>query len=171
LNYASAAIGTSTHLAAELFQSMAHVKFQRIGYKGGGAALNEVVAGQVHLIFAVAASAGPQIKSGRLRALGVTSLKTLELLPGVPTIAASGLPGYESSSLGALFAPAKTPEAVIARLNQETVRAVNAPEAKRRFADAGIEIVGSTPDQLSAMLRAEIQKWGKVIKEAGIHEE
>ena len=170
LNYASAAIGTSNHLAAELFQSMTGTRLVRIPYKGGGAALTAVVAGDVQLMFSVAASAVPQIKAGKVRALGVTSLKPLELLPGVPAIAA-GLPGYESASLGALFAPAKTPDAIVSRLNQETVRALGSAELRKALANSGIEVVASSPGELQAMIKAEIAKWGKVIRDAGIKEE
>ncbi len=171
LNYASAAIGTSTHLAAELFQSMANVKFARIGYKGGGAALLDLVGGQVHLMFAVAASATPHIKSGRVRALAVTSTRPLPLLSQLPTIAASGLPGYESTSINGLFAPAKTPDAIIVRLNQAAVRALNEPDVKRRLSESGIIVVASTPQQLVEVIKADIAKWSRVIKNAGIRAE
>ena len=171
LNYGSSAIGTSNHLAAELFKSMAKVNFVRIGYKGGGAMLNDLVAGQIQLAFGVMTSMMPQVKAGRLRALGVTSLQRASQVPDVPTIAEAGLPGYESLSITGMFAPAKTPEPIINRLNHEIVQVLHRPDVKTRFLDIGVEPIGSSPEQFAAKIRSEIVKWGKIIKEAGIREE
>ena len=112
-------------------------------------------------------TAAPHLKSGRMKALAVTSAQPSALLPGVPTVAAT-VPGYEATSIDGLYAPAKTPASVIARLNQEVARAVNKPEVKERFFNAGIEIVGSTPEQLERAVKDEIALWGKVIREAGL---
>ncbi len=171
LNYGSSAIGTSNHLAAELFKSMAKVNFVRIGYKGGGAMLNDLVAGQIQLAFGVMTSTMPQVKAGRLRALGVTSLQRASKFPDVPAIAEAGLPGYESASITGMFAPAKTPEAIIKRLNYEIVQVLHRPDVKTMFLDIGVEPVGNSPEQFTAKIKSEIVKWGKIFKDAGIREE
>ena len=171
LNYASAAIGTTNHLAAELFKHMAGVNIVRITYKGTGGALSDLIAGQVQLTFAAGAAAAPHIRSGRMRALAVTRAQASAAYPDLPTIAASGLAGYEAISPIALFAPAGTPAAVIARLNQEFVRALNKPEAKQRFLQAGVELVGSTAEKSLTKIRSEVERMGGVIKAAGIRDE
>jgi tripartite-type tricarboxylate transporter receptor subunit TctC len=171
LDYGSPALGTSTHLAAELLKSMAGVRITRIPYKGGGAVLNDLIAGQVHMAFVVTTSVAPHLQSGRLRALAVTSTEPLPHLPGVPTIASSGLPGYESLAITGMFAPARTPEAVINRLNQEIVRVLQRPDVRERFLGLGAETVGSSSEQFTAKIKSEIAKWGRIIKEAGIREQ
>jgi tripartite-type tricarboxylate transporter receptor subunit TctC len=171
LNDGSPAVGTSTHMAAELFKSMAGVKIVRIAYKGGSGALIDLISGQIDLGFVVTTAGAPHIKSGRLRALGITSADPSPQFPGLPTIAASGLPGYESLALVGLFAPAKTPEAVIGRLNQEVRRVLARQDVKGKFLDIGVETVGTTPEQFTAKIKSEIVKWGKVIKEAGIRDD
>src|SRR5262249_27192423 len=139
LNYASAATGTTNHLAAELFKYMAGVNIVRIVYKGTGAAMLDVLAGHVQMTFAAGAAGAPHIKSGKLRALGVTSEERSKAYPDLPTIAASGLPGYEAMSPIALFAPAGTPPAIITRLNQEVARALNRPGIRDSFLKQGVE--------------------------------
>jgi len=171
LNYASPGIGSSPHLSAELFKSMAGVDFVRINYKGTGLGINDVIGGHVHLMFPSAAGVAGHVKSGRLRGVAVTSAKLSALLPGIPTVAASGVPGYESVSGFGMFAPARTPVAIINHLNQETVRVLNLPEIKDRFLATGAETVGNTPEEFSARLKAEIARVGKVIKDAGIRVE
>jgi len=171
LNYSSASTGSTQHLAAELFKSMAGVNLVRIPYKGSGPALNAVIAGQVQLMFPSAGSATQHIKAGRLRALAVTTAQPSALVPGLPTVAASGLPGYESTSPFGVFAPLKMPAAIIARLNRDIARGLNDSEIKPRFTGAGVETVGSTPAELGAMVKSEMAKWGKLIREAGIREE
>jgi tripartite-type tricarboxylate transporter receptor subunit TctC len=168
INYASGATGASSHLAVELFKSMAHVNLVRIPYRGNGPALTAVIGGQVQLIFPTAGSAAPHLKSGRLKALAVTSAKPTALFPGLPTVAAAGLPGYESSSIVGVFAPAKTPAAIINRLNAEILQALNKPETKQRFFDLGVETIGGPPEQLAAAVKAEMTVLGKLIKEVGI---
>jgi tripartite-type tricarboxylate transporter receptor subunit TctC len=167
LNYGGGAAGASTHLSAELFKAMAGVDIVRIPFKGTGPAINALIAGQVQVMFSTPVIV-PHIKSGRVRALAVTSARPSALMPQLPTIAESGIPGYESVSLSAVFAPAKTPAAIISRLNQEMVRALNRPDIKEKFLSAGVEVVGSTPEQLLATEKSEMARMGKVIRDAGI---
>jgi tripartite-type tricarboxylate transporter receptor subunit TctC len=171
LNYSSGSTGSTSHLAVELFKAMAGVNFVRIPYKGSGPALTSVMAGEVQIMFPSAGGVSPHIKSGKLKALAVTSAQPSKLFPDMPTVAASGLPGYESSSVAALFSPARTPMAVVNRLNREIVRYLATPEANQRFLSSGVETVGSTPEQLFATMKSDIARMGKVIKDAGIREE
>jgi tripartite-type tricarboxylate transporter receptor subunit TctC len=170
LNYA-AAPGGLIHIAAELFKSMAKVKMVHVAYKGGGPSLNALFGGEVQLMFPTAGTVASQLDSKRLRALAVTSLKPSALFPQLPTIAATGLPGYESVGRFAMFVPLKTPEAIIARLNQEIIRVLGRQEAIARLNAAGIETVGSTPAQLTAVVKEEMATLGKVIREAGMRVE
>ncbi len=171
LNYGSGAVGSATQMATELFKSMAGVNIVRIAYKGNGPAITALVAGEVQLVFATPGSVAPHIKSGRLRALAITSPQPSALLPGLPTVAASGVPGYETLSIVGAFAPAKTPAALVTRLNQEFVRVLSRPDVKERFANVGVETVGSSPEEFGAKVKSEMARLGKVIKEAGIREE
>lgn len=171
LNYASGSTGASTQLAAELFNTLAGVKIERINYRGTAPALNDLIGGQVQLMFTTAGAGAAHIKSGRLRAVAVTSAQPSALAPGLPTVAASGLPGYESVSLHVIFAPAKTPAPVINQLNQEMVRVLKTPEIKERFLAVGVESVGSSPEELAATVKSETAKWSKVIRDAGIKPE
>lgn len=168
LNYASSSTGSSTHLAAELFNAMAEIKLVRVNYKGVAQAITDIIRGEVQLMFVVAGSVMPHIKSGKLRALAVTSAKPSALFPGLPTVAASGVPNYESSAQFGLFAPANTPASVITRVNQDVRRVLNRPDVKEKFFNAGAETVGSSPEEFAAMLKSETAKWAKVIKNAGI---
>jgi tripartite-type tricarboxylate transporter receptor subunit TctC len=147
------------------------VNIVRVPYKGGGPATIALVTGEVQLMFATVGLVTPHVKSGRLRALAVTTAQPSALAPGLPTVAASGVPGYESASILGILAPAKTPEGIINRLNQEIVRALHRPEVKERLFSSGVETVGSSPVELAATMRAESAKWGKVVKEAGIRAE
>ena len=168
LNYASAGTGSTQHLSAELFNVMARVNMVRIPYKGGGPALSALLAGEVQVMFASAGSVMLHVKSGRLRTLAITSLQSSELSPDLSTIAASGLPGYESVASYGVFAPAKTPEAIINRLHQEIVRAIFLQDVKEKLLGSDVEPVGSSPADFAAMLKADIAKWGKIIQSAGI---
>lgn len=169
LSYASAGSGTTAQLAAELFKSMAGgLDIVHVPYKGAAPAMTDLMSGRVHLSFVVAASALPHVRSGRLKALAVTTAEPSPLLPGLPTMAASGLPGYESVLTIGAFAPAKTPSALIARLNKEIVSVLNAAEVKEKLFNTGAEVVGSSPEDLLAAGRADMARWGKVIKDAGI---
>lgn len=171
LNYGSGAPGSSSHLAPELLKYMARIDITRIPYKGVGPALNDLMGGQIQLMFPNAASVTPHVRSGRLRALAVSSKEPSPLAPGVPTVASSGVPGYESVSILGVFAPAKTPDAIVARLNREFVRFLSTPEAKERLFKAGVEAVGSSPQQLAETVRTEMARMGKLIKGLGIRDE
>lgn len=171
LNYSSGGSGSSGHIAAEMFKSMAKVNIVRIPYKGQGPATNDLLAGQVQLTFGSTGAVGTHVKSGRLRAIAVTTSKPSPLVPGVPSIAAAGVPGYESAQVGGLFAPAKTPAAIITRLNQEVVRFLTRPENKAKLLDSGVEAVGSSPEEFYAKLKSEIGRLAIVIKEANIRDE
>lgn len=171
LNDAGANTGSSAHLSAELFKAMVGVNIVRVPFKGVGPALNALIAGQVHLMFPSAGSITQHVKSGRLRAIAVTSAKPSALTPGLPTVAESGVAGYESVAVFGFFAPAQTPAAVIARVQQEVARASANPEVKKRFLDAGVEPVGSTPEEYASTIRREQAKWGKLIRDLGIRED
>ena len=171
LNYGSGSAGSTPHLAAELFRAMTGVQIVRVAYKGSGPALTALLSGELHFMFPSTGSANPLLKSGKLRPLAVTTLKPTALAPNLPTVAESGLPGYESASLLAVFAPAGTPTAIVQRLNQEMVKALQSTEARERLFNSGVEAVGSTPEQFAATLKNEMAKWGKVIKDAGIRSE
>jgi tripartite-type tricarboxylate transporter receptor subunit TctC len=171
LNYGSSGTGASNHLAAELFRTMAGINIVRINYKGAGPALTALLAGELQLMFPTAGAVTPHIRTGRVRVLAVTSAEPSALAPGVPTMAASGLPGYESISIYGVFAPARTPRTLIDKLNEEIVRFLNRADIKERFFNAGMETVGGSPEQLAATVKSEIARLGKVIKEAGIRSE
>lgn len=168
LNYATGPPGSSLHLGAELFKSMAGINITWVPYKGGGQAAASVLAGETEVVFAEAAASTPHIKSGRLRALAVTSLQPSALFPGMPTVASAGLPGYELLGIDAVVAPAKTPQAIVSRLNQEIVRALNQPSVKETLFNTGVVVVAGTPEEFGKFMRSEIVKWGKVIKDANI---
>ncbi len=167
LNYATNTTGSASHLAAELFKSMAGVNILRVPYKGAAAAQNDLMAGEVQVMFSTITAAGPHVKTGRLKALAVTSAQRSALAPDLPAVAAS-LPGYESSAMYAMFAPARTPAAIVNRLHQETVRVLSRPDVKEKFLAMGAEVVGSSPEQLMTTVRSETSRLGKVIKDAGI---
>ena len=171
LNYGSGATGGLTHLAVELFNSMAGIKTVRVAYKGIAPTITAVVSGEVQMTINDAGAIAPHVKSGKLRTLAVTSAEPSALAPGLPTVAASGLPGYEATGMTGIFAPTKTPGAIVSRLNQEIVRFLNRAEVKERFLSAGAEVVASSPEQFSATIKFDIAKWGKVIKDAGIKTE
>lgn len=170
LNYASGSTGSPNHMAAELFKSMAGVNIVRVNYAGAGAMITALAAGEVQVLFVTAAGVAAQAKAGRVRALAVTSAKPSALLPDLPTIAASGLPGYESASVYGIFVPAKTAKPIIARLNHEIVQALNQREMKEKLLSMGSEAVGSSPEQLGATVKADMAVSAKIIKSAGIHE-
>jgi tripartite-type tricarboxylate transporter receptor subunit TctC len=168
VNFGSSGIGTSVHLSAELFQYMAGVKWVHVPYKGGGPGLVALLAGEVSLYFGNLPTVIRQARAGKLRALAVTGLKRAPAAPEVPTVAESGVPGYEVATWWGLSAPAKTPPAILARLHKETINALNSPDVRSRLEGLGAEIVGSSPQQYEAFVRNEIAKWAKVIKAAGI---
>ena len=171
LIFASSGTGNAPHLAGELFNQLANVKMVHLPYKGGGPAVIDLMAGQVSLSFASMPSSLPFAKSGKLRAIAVGGAKRSPAAPEVPTVAESGLPGFEVTDWQGLLAPAKTPAAVIERLNRETIRILNEREVKQRLAAAGLQVVTNTPGQFGDFIRSEIDKWGKVIRSAGIKPE
>lgn len=170
LNYSSGSSGSTQHLAGELFNVMAGTQIVRVPFRGSGPALNSLMAGEVQLMFPSAGSATPHLKSGRLRALAVTSSHPSILVPGLATLSASGLPGYESTSPFGIFAPAGTPSVLISRLNAEILRVLGRTEVRERMLNLGVEPVGSTPAALAATVRSEMSKWGKLITDLGIKE-
>ena len=171
LNFSTGGSGSSSHLAPELFKHMTGVNMVRIPYKSGSAELNDLLGGQVQLSFGTAGTVAPHVKSGRLRALAVTSPRPSALFPGFPTVAASGLSGYEFGSIYGMFTPAKTPEAVIRRVHQESARFLNTTDAKEKLLSTGVEAVGSSPEEFAAVIKSEMARMGKVIKDAGIRDE
>ncbi len=168
LNYANSGNGTTAHLAGELFKKMAGVNLVSVPYKGGGPAVLDLIAGQVQIYFSTIPAARAQVQAGRLRGIAVTATKRVTLIPDVPTVAESGLPGFEVVGWFGIFAPAATPKLVIARLNKELNAALRMPEIQKRFASDGLIPGGGTSDDLGNFLRAELAKWGTLIKEAGI---
>lgn len=168
LAYGSSGNGGGTHLAGELFNIEADVKLQHVPYKGSAPAMNDLLGGQVQLMFSDAPTALPHIKSGRIKVLGVASRQRSAMLPQVPTGVESGLPGYEAYSWAALFAPAKTPQAVLDKVNVDFNTAFNDPAVRKRLLDAGAEADPGTQEQMRKRLRSELEKWAKVIKKAGI---
>ncbi len=168
LTYGSGGSGTTLHLSAELFKAMAGLNILHVPFKSGGAAQTALLGGQLNMMFPVAAGAMPQVKAGKLRVLAVTSAQQSVLVPDVPTMAASGLPGYASELIVGVFAPAGTPAPLITRLNQEFVRVLTQADMKEKFLGVGVEPRGGTPEQMVAIVKSDMAKWGKVIKEAGI---
>jgi len=170
LNYSSGSTGSPTHLSAELFKSMAGVDIVRVTYKGTGPALNALMASEVQLMFVTTSTAVPHIRAGRLKVLAVTTAQPTALAPGVPTVAASGLPGYEATALFAMFAPAKTPASLIKLLNREIAQVLRGPQVRERLFNAGTEAIGGSPEELAALIRSDMAKWGKLIRAAGIRD-
>jgi tripartite-type tricarboxylate transporter receptor subunit TctC len=168
LNYASVGSGSTAHLAAELFKAMAGVDIVHIPYKGGAPAVNDLISGQVQLMFGTAGSVAAHIKSGRVRGIAVTSPQPSELFPGLPTVAASGLPDYQSGTLQGLFAPARTPAAIIRRLNQEAVGVLKKTEVREKLFGGGVEVVASAPEEFAATIKSEMLRMGQIIRSAGI---
>jgi len=167
LHYASAGNGTPPHLAAELFKTMTGVNMVHVPYKGNTFAFTDLVAGQVSVSFPTIPSALPLVRSGRLRALAVTSARRSAVLPDVPTIAESGVPGYDSASWFGMLAPAGTPAAITTKLQQETARILQLPDIRKRFLDQGLDPVGDTPQEFAAFIGVEIAKWSKVVAASG----
>ncbi|OWV66356.1 ABC transporter substrate-binding protein [Rhizobium sp. R339] len=170
-SYASSGNGTPLHLSGELFKSMAGVSMQHIPYKGAGPALNDVIGNQVPIMFDNLPSSSSHIKAGTLRALAVTTAARAPSFPDVPTIAESGIPGYETYTWNALFAPANTPSEVVTRLNASANKALKDPAVAERMKEFSATIVGSTPEELAAHVKAELAKWGPVVKGANIQME
>ncbi len=168
LNYAAGSSGGSPHLAAELFKYMAKVDIVHVSYRGAGQALIDLLAGQVDLMFATSVSVAPHLRSGKLRALAITSAQPSALAPDLPTVAASGLPGYESGVAYGFLAPARTPQPIVDRLNAEIVKILQRNDVRERLLGDGFEVVASTPEEYAALIKRESAKWGKLIREVNI---
>jgi tripartite-type tricarboxylate transporter receptor subunit TctC len=167
LAYASSGNGQAGHLAMELLKTLAAFDAVHVPYKGGAPAMMDLIAGQVDAFISSPPAAVPQVKAGKVRALAVTSLKRSELLPDVPTIAESGFPQYEVNGWNGLLAPAGAPGAIVNRIQSELAKALKQTEVRDRMASSGLDAVGSTPAQFSALIKVEISKWAKVIQQSG----
>lgn len=167
LNYGSSGNGQSTHLSAELFSAMAGVKMTHVPYKGSAPALTDVMGGQVDLMFDTMLSSMPHVKGGKLKALGVTSAQRSAVAPDLPTVAESGLPGYEAIAWNGLLAPAGTPKEVIERLNTELKAVLESPDIRQRFEAQGFAAAWNTPAAYGSFLQSEVDKWAKVVKTSG----
>lgn len=167
INFASSGSGTSIHLSGELFKTMAGVDMTHIPYKGSAPAITDLIGGQVQVMFDNLPSSLPQIKAGKLRALAVTSVQRAPALPDVPTIAESGLPGFEASSWFGVLAPAGTPPAIIARLNADLGQWLQSPDAREKLLAQGALAAGGSPEAFAAHIRAETEKWARVVKVSG----
>ncbi|HXF66503.1 MAG TPA: tripartite tricarboxylate transporter substrate binding protein [Burkholderiales bacterium] len=171
LNHASGGHGTGPHLAMEVFVQRTGVKVVHIVYKGGGPAMNDFIAGHTQVYMANMIAALPQVKAGRIRALAVSSERRSEAAPELPTIAESGVPGFNESGQHGILAPAGVPREIIAKLQSEIARALNAPEVKNRLQAEGSRVVASTPEEYGALIRSEMEKWARIVKAAGIRVE
>ncbi len=168
VNFASPGNGTVAHLTSELFQKAAGIKAQHVPYKGAAMALTDVISGNVDLYMSSVPTLLGQIKQGKLRPLAVTSAKRVDDLPNVPTINESGYKGFDAVTWFGFLAPAGTPKDVVARLNAEFNKALQQPDLRKKLGDEGADAVGGTPEQFAALIKDEIQRWGKVVKESGV---
>ncbi len=166
-SFGSAGNGTSQHISGELFKIMTGTQMQHIPYKGSGPMIPDLIAGTIQLSFENITTAYPQVKGGRLKALAVTSSKRSFVAPEVPTMSEAGLAGYDISSWQAMYAPAGTPREIISRLHGETVKALRAPENQKKLSELGLDAGGMPPEELLALMRAEIPRLGKVVRESG----
>ena len=171
LNYTSSGIGSINHMAMEVFKAQAKIDVVHIPHKGMAPALTDLMSGNVQMLIVSLPSVAGQMKSGRLRALGVTGEKRTSFAPELPTVAESGVPGYEATLWWGMFAPSKTPKPIIDRLNGEIHKAMASPEMKKLFVEFGAEPAPTTPEAFTAMVKKEIAKWSKVVKDAGIKPE
>jgi len=168
LSYASAGNGTAAHLSGELFKSMAKVDMVHVPYKGNVPAITDLIAGQTSLLFATMPTVLPQVQAGRLKALAVTSSSRSPAAPELPTIAEAALPGYSVTNWIGIFAPAGTPREVVMKLNAETIRVMQAPDIRKRLVNEGAKFTPMSPDEFGAFVKAEMTKWARVVKDAGI---
>jgi tripartite-type tricarboxylate transporter receptor subunit TctC len=168
INYGSSGVGTTVHLSAELFQYMTGVKWTHIPYKGGGPGLIALLSGEVVMYFGNVPTVIRQARDGKLRAIATTGAKRTPAAPDIPTVAEAGVPGYEVATFYGLSVPAKTPRPIVDRLHGEVVKVLNTPDIRQKLVDLGADPVGNTPEQYTAFMQAEIAKWTKVIKAAGI---
>jgi tripartite-type tricarboxylate transporter receptor subunit TctC len=171
LNYASAGAGSATHLSGELLKALSATNIVHVPYKGTGPAVTALLSGEIDLYFATVPAAVPLVKSERVRALGVSSAKRTPLMPDVAPIAEAGLAGYETSTWHGILVPSATPREVVMKLNAEVVRILAQTEVNHKLLAQGLEPVGGTPERFGAFLRAEIDKWAKVVKQSGARPE
>jgi tripartite-type tricarboxylate transporter receptor subunit TctC len=171
LDFASSGAGSSAHLAGELFMSMAGVKMNHVPYKGGGPAVVALLGGEVSVGFATTPSVIQHVKSSRLRGLAVTTAKRSPSTPDLPTVSEAGVNGYEAGTWYGLLAPSGTPKEVVSRLHAESMKYLGSPDVKQRLDNAGFEAIGTTPEQFGAYIRTETEKWGKVVRAAGVRVE
>lgn len=167
LNFASAGNGSSNHLTGELFKSTAGIDIVHVPYKGDAPALTDLMGGQVSMMFTTIVAALPHIKSGRLQAMAIASAKRIAAMPNLPTVAESGVPGFDSSSWGGILLPAGTPKEIIAKMHDTVVAILAMPDVKVRLSGLGAEVVGNTPEEFGSYIKSETAKWGKVIKTSG----
>lgn len=168
LNFASAGNGSSSHLAGELFKSMTGVQVVHVPYKGAAPAMNDLLGGRVEMTFDPLPSSLSHIRAGKLRALAVTTLHRSASLPDVPTLSEAGVPGYELNGWSGILVHANTPREIVRTLHQEVVAVINTPDMKQRFAALGFDVVGNTPEEFQAFIESEVQKWGKLVRAAGL---
>jgi tripartite-type tricarboxylate transporter receptor subunit TctC len=168
ISFASAGVGTSQHLAMELLKSMTGINVVHVPYKGGHPALTDLLGGQVQAMFAAVPTSQATIKAGKVRALGVSSLKRSLKLPDVPTIAESGVPGFSVTSWYGLCAPAAVPKPILARLHDDLAKVLAMPDTQQRLSEQGIDVTPSSPEEFAEFVKSEVAKWAKVVKEAGI---
>jgi tripartite-type tricarboxylate transporter receptor subunit TctC len=166
-SFGSAGNGTSQHISGEMFKIFAGVSMQHIPYKGSGPMISDLLGGQIAMSFENITTAYPPAKAGKLKALAVTSAKRSFVAPEVPTMSEAGLAGYDISSWQAMFAPAGTPKDIVARLHREVATILQSPESQKRLADLGLEAGGMAPEELTALIRSDIPKLGKVVRESG----
>jgi tripartite-type tricarboxylate transporter receptor subunit TctC len=168
ITYGTGGAGGASHMGTELFASQANIKMVHVPYKGTGPSMAALLSGEVNLAMVGVITAAPHVKTGKIKALGVTGSTRSNSLPDVPTVSEAGVPGYEFAGWYGILAPAKTPRPVVAKLNTDINKALQHPETRQRFASAGVEPLGSTQEEFAKYLRAEVEKWKKVITEAGI---
>jgi tripartite-type tricarboxylate transporter receptor subunit TctC len=167
LSYGSGGVGSQHHVNAELFKNVAGIDMRNVSYRGGGPALQDVVAGHIPLMFGDAGQVLELVRAGKVRALAVTTSRRVASMPNVPTMSEAGITGYEANAWQAMVAPAGTPAPVVAKLNKALVDIVNTPETQKHYLDLGIQPKGSTPEELGAYIRSEIARWAKVVEAAG----
>jgi tripartite-type tricarboxylate transporter receptor subunit TctC len=168
ITFASSGIGTSTHLSGELFKRMANIEMTHVPYRGVAPAMNDLIPGRVDVMFNTTGGLLPQVRAGQLRGLAVTTAERFPTAPDLPTVAESGVPGFNVSSWYAFLVPAKTPPEIVRKMHADTITALSDPTVKARLQELGVLVIGSTPEQLATHLKSEMDKWGPVIKAAGI---
>jgi len=171
LSFGTSGTGTSVHLTGELFKSLAKVDITHVPYKGGGPALSDLIAGQIPMGVQNIVTVVQYVRTGRVRALGISSLERSPVLPDVPTIASAGFPGFEAKEWYGLVAPAGTPNPIVARLNREIVRIMHLPDINARMVEQGAEIVADSPEEFGAFIRTELAKWTRIVRETGMRVE